>query len=210
MGAGSDARRGRSAHGRRRHPEAADRGSGAPWAGGPAHFGRNHERFDGRGDHAGRAAGLSGRRADPFRRRKPHGHGDAPRRAAGDRGARARRTEGLRGPRDVSVHGAEVPRLLERGRAHGGLVSRDVALVQELGLPLELLPRHLPVRAEEPPAPVRDQHATGSHRGGAEEGFRRADGRGAGAHPGRRSTRTAPSTCASSRPLLPTTAFTPA
>ncbi|MCK7523818.1 MAG: ChaN family lipoprotein [Ignavibacteriales bacterium] len=64
------------------------------------------------------------------------------------RGAAQARARGAHRPRDVPLHRAGVARPVERGqRSSEDELRREVALVQELGLPLALLPRHLPVRA---------------------------------------------------------------
>ncbi len=88
-------------------------------------------------------------------------------------------------PRDVPLRRAGRPRRLDFREADRGRVSRGLALVQELGLPLALLPRHLSLCAR-PPAPARrDQRSPRGRLGGPQEGLPGSDARGGRAHPDR-------------------------
>ena len=119
------------------------------------------------------------------RGREPHRRRVPPRPAPRDPGAATARTTGAGGPRDVPGDGgrAGVARPLARrpGPGRAG-VRAGVALVQELGLSLELLPGHLRVRPRQRHPPVRRERAA---RGGAD-----------GAQP-RASTRSRPSSARS-------------
>ena len=123
------------------------------------------------------------RRSDRPRRRGPHGHGDAPRRAARPRRARPRGPPRPDRTRDVPVSRAEVARRVERGPPQRGRLPRGIALVRELGLQLALLPRHLPPRPRPAPAHVRGQRAARGRRRRPPEGLPGPDAGGGRAHP---------------------------
>ena len=74
--------------------------------------------------------------------------------------------------RDVPRAGAALARPVARRPPHGTGIHPPLSLVRALGLPLELLPRHLPVRPRRRHLDVRAEHAARRRAGGPEEGPR--------------------------------------
>ena len=163
----------------------ADRGSRTE---GPGGAGR--ARYDDRhGQRKDAGARRSRRlaRGDPaaadrrvaHRRRVPSGA------AAGAEGPAQIRSSRAPGCRDVPLHRAARAGCVERWPARRKRVRRAITLVRALGLPLELLPRHLPLRARSGhPDHRRERPARGGH-GRAPEGVREPDARRGRAHPHR-------------------------
>ena len=140
--------------------------------------GRDHRHGHGRSDLRQPACRTPARHAVAAGRRIAHLGRFSSRAAARNTGPTRGRAKGDDRTRNVSVHRAEVARQLARRAADRGGLPHTGALVRILGLPLELLSRHLSLRARQPHSHVRREYAARRGDGRPSEGNRQPLGRG--------------------------------